>query len=451
MNPATLLIATVALAVSSAPAGSSSSERFWPQWRGPLASGVAPHADPPLEWSETENVRWKVEIPGSGRSTPIVWGNRVFITTAIPLKERPKPAAGAESGSQLPEWRRQRGIAPTHVLAFAVLAFDRRDGRLLWRRALREAVPEHGTHTDGSWASGSPVADGRTLIAHFGSHGTYALDHDGNLMWERDLGDMTTRHAFGEGSSPAMHEDTIVINWDHEGESFIVALDRTTGKTRWEVGRDEVTSWSTPIIVEHAGRAQVIVAATSHTRGYDLDTGKVVWESAGMTTNTIPSPVEADGRVFVMSGFRGNALQAIDLAAAKGKITGTAAVAWQYDRDTPYVPSPLLHGNRLYFLKHNKGILSCFDAVTGEKHYGPERIEGLDSVFASPVGAGGRIYVAGRSGTTVVLAEGTEFQTLASNHLDEVFHASPAIAGQELYLRGQGHLYCIAQDRTEHR
>ena len=255
-----------------------------------------------------------------------------------------------------------------------------------------------------------------------------------------------TRRGFGEGSSPTLYGDTIVINWDHEGTSFIMALDTRTGEELWKVDRDEITSWATPIVVEQDGKPQVIANATNRTRGYDLATGEVIWECGGMTLNTIPSPVAANGMVYVTSGFRGNALQAIRLAEARGDITDSEAVVWQHDRDTPYVPSPLLYGDTLYFLKHNSSILSCFNSETGQAYYGRQRLQGITEIYASPVGASNRVYLAGRDGTTLVIKHGPTFEVLAQNVLDDGFDASPAIVDKEIYLRGRKYLYCIASD-----
>ena len=405
---------------------------YWSQWRGPDGTGVAPHGNPPLEWSEDKNVRWKIAIPGHGHASPIVWGDKVFVLTAIP--EETPDAAGKE----------RRGTQPVKS-QFAVLAIDRSSGEIVWQRTAREERPHESIHPDGSWAAHSPVTDGAHIYAYFGSRGLFCYDMDGELKWQKDLGDMATRNSFGEGSSPALYGDALVLNWDHEGQSFIAVLDKKTGEERWRAERDERTSWSTPLVVEVNGRAQVVTNATNRVRGYDLESGQVVWECGGMTVNTIPSPVAAGNLLYVMSGFRGNALLAIRLSEAKGDITGTDAVVWSHDKDTPYVPSPLLYGDTLYFLKHNRGILSSFDATTGEKHY-VQRLEDVEGMYASPVGAIDRVYLVGRNGISLVIKRGAEYEVLSRNALDESFSASPAIVDGELYLRGQSTLYCIAQD-----
>lgn len=412
-------------------------DRHWPQWRGPNATGVAPHADPPVTWSEDDNVLFKVEIPGRGHASPVVWGDEVFLLTAVPTGKEAQVAEGAEAPAF------GRGVTPDEVLRFVVMALDRETGEVLWQKTAVEEAPHEGHHPDGTWASASAVTDGEHLIAHFGSRGIFAYDLAGDLKWSKDLGDMQTRHGFGEGSSPVIHGNVVVVNWDHQGDSFVVALDKTSGEELWRKSRDEVTSWATPLVVEHGGKAQVIVSATERIRGYDLATGSELWQAGGMTVNTIPSPVHRDGIVYAMSGFRGTALRAIRLAQAQGDVTGTEAIAWTYDKDTPYVPSPLLYGDLLYFLKHNQGILSCLDADTGEVKFGPVRLDGVSGVYASPVGAAGRVYIPGRDGTTVVLEHGPEFKVLATNELDEGFDASPAVVGDTLYLRGRRHLYAL--------
>lgn len=417
----------------------------WPQWRGPLATGVAPHANPPVQWSESENVRWKVEVPGTGHASPVIWDTHVYVQTAIETEQTVDEKTIAEVRENQPRWMRNRGVAPTSIQQFVILALNRQDGTIAWKKILREEYPHEGTHRDATWASNSPVTDGEGIIAYFGSRGLYCLDMQGNVLWEKDLGDMRTRNGFGEGSSPALYDDVVVVNWDHEGDSFIVALDRTSGAELWKKERDEVTSWSTPIIVEVEGEPQVIVNATGHTRGYDLQTGQVIWQAQGMTVNTISSPVYDNGLVYVMSGFRGSMLQAIRLADASGELDDSASMVWTHDRDTPYVPSPLLYDNYLYFLKVNSGILSCFNARTGEPYYGPERLDDIKNIYASPVGAADRVYLTGREGTTMVLEKGPELRVLASNSLDDRFDASAAIVGNELYLRGHRFMYCLAE------
>jgi outer membrane protein assembly factor BamB len=417
-------------------------QKQWPQWRGPLGNGVAPSGVPPVTWSETENIRWKVSIPGKGLSTPIVWGDRLYLTTAVPFGEplvsKRQESHGAHDN--LPPLRQQR---------FVVLAIDRRDGSVVWERTVRSERPHESAHVTGSWASSSAATDGERIYASFGSRGLYCLDWSGKVLWERDLGDMRIRHGHGEGSTPALHGDTLVMNWDHQGESFVAALDSRTGKERWRVARDEITSWSSPLVVEHDGAPQVVVAATKRVRSYDLATGKVIWEAGGLSRNVVASPVAGDGLVFVANSYDWQAMLAIRLGAARGDITGTDAVAWSRDRDTPYVPSPLLYGDMLFFLKHLSGILTNVDAATGVPHFGPRRLDGVQGVFASPVGAAGRVYISGRNGATAVVKRGPEFQLLAVNHLDESFSASPAIAGDAIYLRGEHSLYCIAEGTAD--
>ena len=414
----------------------------WPQWRGPLATGEAPDADPPIGWSETEHIRWKVAIPGSGSATPVIWGDRVFVTTAVPTGE-------GGTGAGLFARLRQRftgTVGATETLQFVVMALDRADGEVVWERVVREELPHEGKHQTGTFASTSAVTDGEVLCVFFGSRGLYCLDMDGEPLWDLDLGDMDIFMGFGEGASPALHDDTIVVNWDHQGQSFIVALDKRTGRERWRMDRDERTSWSTPLIVEHDGRPQVVTSATNRVRSYDLETGELVWHGAGVTPNAIPSPVAADGLVYLLSGFRGNQLWVVRLDAARGDITGTDAIVWSLEEDTPYVPSPLLHDGILYFLKSNNGILSAYDARTGSLHYGPQRLPGIRNVYASPVAAGGRLYIPSREGTTLVIDAGPRLEVLATNTLEDGFDASPAVVEGEIFLRGQQYLYCVAAD-----
>jgi hypothetical protein len=418
-------------------------EKNWHQWRGPYMTGEAPGSDPPVEWSETKNVKWKIAIPGKGHATPIIWEDTIYILTAAPVGNDIPAEEQSESAPQ--DRRRSLSSKTAAVHKFMVIAIDKKDGKIIWERTVREEVPQEGTHQMGSWASHSPVTDGERVYAYFGSRGLYCLDRDGNLLWERDFGKLNKRMEFGEGSSPALYADKVIVNWDHEGDSFIVALDKKTGKDIWKVDRDERTSWATPYVVEVDGKLQVITSATKFIRGYDFETGKLIWQCGGMTANCISTPFVVDGILYVMSGFRGNALLAIRIADAKGDITDSDAIIWKLDRDTPYAPSGLLYKGKLYFLRSNNGILSCFDAKTGEEHYSGQRLEGMGNVFASPLAAKDRIYIIGQKGTMYVLKHGPEFKVLAKNSLDDSFSASPVALGDQLFLRGYRNLYCIEE------
>lgn len=433
---AALAVAGVVCALAAA---ENDADRYWPQWGGPLGTGVSQHADPPIAWAENKNIKWKIEVPGRGSASPIVWGDRLFLLTAVP------------TGIPLPESHQPRGgVEPRIAHEYRVLAINRADGKIVWERTAREEAPHEASHQDnGTWASSSAVTDGQHVIASFESRGLFCYDMNGALVWQKDLGDKKMRNEFGEGSTPALHGNTLVVVWDHfiPGASFIVALDKRSGAELWRTKRDEIDTWATPLVVEHDSRAQVIVPGMNRLRSYDLATGEVIWETAGLTMNPIPSPVAGEGMVFATSGFRGNSLKAIRLAGAKGDITGTTNLVWTLDRDTPYVPSPLLYDGVLYILKTNNGLLSAFDAKTGKPHYQVQRLEKAANVFASPVGAAGRVYVPGRDGTTVVVRHGPTFEVLAENTLDDGFDASAAVVDRELYLRGYRYLYAIGGDR----
>jgi outer membrane protein assembly factor BamB len=429
----------------------------WPQWRGPLATGAAPDATPPLEWSETKNVKWKVKTPGFGTATPIIWENRVFILTAIPTGKKSEARAAEKSPekSENPNPGGRRGPggpgggfgaepAPTEAYQFVVICLDRQNGKTLWQKVAREEVPHEGHHKDHGFASASPITDGKLLFAYFGSHGLFCYDLDGNLKWEKDFGDMQTRMGFGEGSSPALHGNTIVVLWDHEGDDFVIALDKNSGKELWRTKRDENTGWCTPLIVEHGGKAQVIINASNKVRSYDLADGKEVWNAPGTTANAIPSPVSNKDMVYVTGGFRGSALHAIRLGSS-GNLEGTPAMVWSHNKSTPYVPTPLLTDDLLYFVSNNNGILSCFDAATGKPHFDAERVGDLRGIYASPVATKDRVYVLGRDGKCVVLKKGPKFETLATNTLSDNTDASIALAGKDLFIRGHESLYCISE------
>jgi len=413
-------------------------ENNWPQWRGPEATGTALKGNPPTEWSETKNVKWKIDIPGKGHNTPIVWGDQLFITTAV--EKEPSNTPSTE-----PLKTGMNANKTDKVHKFEVLCIDRKSGKMIWEKVVDEEVPQEVTHELGSWASNSSVTDGRNLYAFFGSRGLYCLDFKGNVKWERKFGQMKIAGNFGEGASPAIYKDKVIVQWDHQSGSFIVALDKNTGKDIWKVDREEGTSWATPLIVEVNGKVQVITAASKFVRSYDLETGEVIWQCSGLTGNVIPCPVEANGIVYVMSGFRGFALKAIDLAKAKGDITNGEAILWKYDQDTPYTPSPMLANGKLYFLKANNGSLTCLDAKDGKVNYAIQKLEDTGSIYSSPTGVSDRFYIAGEKGLTYVIKQGPQFEVIAKNTLDDGFHASPVIIGNDMYLRGFKHLYCISR------
>ena len=436
-TPLCLLTAVCSLALPAKGAPPTQLD-YWPSWRGPLSTGSAPNAEPPVEWSEIKNIRWKIGLPGRGHSTPIVWDDRVFLTTAVPSHKLETPVPDDAPGGH-------DNLAVTHRQKFFVIAIRRSDGRFLWQTMVQEDLPHEGGHYTGSYASASPATDGERVFAFFGSHGLYCVDVNGEVEWDVDLGDMETLHGHGEGSSPVLHGDTLVVNWDHEGQSVVVAFDKRTGKERWRESRDEVTSWATPIAFEHNGINQLIVSGTGRIRGYDLASGKILWECGGLSRNVVASPVAANGMVFVGSSYEKRALFAIRLDGARGDITGTDNVAWSMRQRTPYVPSPLLYEGSLYFLRHYQGILSRIEAKTGVEKHGPFRLAAIGNVYASPVGAAKRVYVTDMNGTTIVISHNKMPQIFAINRLDDSFSASAALVGREIFLRGERSLYCIAE------
>jgi outer membrane protein assembly factor BamB len=479
----------------------------WHQWRGPVGTGVAPLGDPPTEWSETQNIKWKVAIPGRGSASPVVWGDRIFVLTAIRTErdEEPDETARAPIGlraqvaahhkpllkndearmtndessafvirhssvrrsSSIVAQRddrprdgesrdRERGgrggfgrggfgvERPTEQYQFVVLCIDRGTGATIWQRSAVEAVPHEGHHQTGSFASASPVTDGQFVYASFGSRGLYCYDLAGNLQWAKDLGDMHTRMSFGEGSSPALSDGTLVVQWDHEGDDFIVALDARTGKEKWRTPRDEPSTWATPLIVEAARRKQVVTSGSNRIRSYDFSNGELIWECGGLGSNPIATPITIDGLAIAMSGHHDPAGIAVPLAV-KGDVTGSDEIVWQIEGTTPYVSTPVLYEDTLYFVKSRNAILSSLNAKTGETIIDQKRLPGMDTIYASPVAANGRVYFSSREGTTVVIEHGPNLRILASNELDETIDASPAIVGREMILRGENHLYCIAE------
>ena len=547
----------LALALACSTGATTANAENWPTWRGPTANGVAPGGNPPTEFSESKNVQWKTKVPGSGSSTPVIWGDQVFVLTAEKTGKKVAAAVSGESrergqgaerrqrpGGERPEGRgrgeqgsrggdrprpdddrgsrggerprpdgerserggqsgfgggsfnreefikrfdkdgdgelndaerdamrdelRQQfsggrggersrgrgrssrgrggfggGSKPTEEYRFVLISLDRNTGKENWRRVAATQVPHEGHHRDHGFASGSPVTDGKHIIVSFGSRGLYCYNMKGKLQWKKNFGDMRMRNSFGEGTSPALHGDTVVLLWDHEGDSALYALDKKTGKLKWNTDRNVASGWWTPVVTIHDGVTQVIVNGTRAVRSYQLSDGKLLWQCSGQTSNAIPSVVVDENFAYAMSGFRGAHLAAIKLGGS-GDLTDSKSVTWTANRGTPYTPSPLLSNGRIWYLSGNNGILSVRDTKSGKLLVEGERLDGVSGVYASPVSAGGRVYIAGRNGTVSVLKDSAKLEVLATNELDEKFDCSPAVVGNQIFLRGKENLYCIA-------
>ncbi len=416
----------------------ASAEDYWSTWRGPAFTGAALKGTPPVTWSESDNIKWKVAFPGEGTSSPIIWAEKIIFLTAVPASTGATSATAGGTSA-----RPGLSQAPSGSHKFNVVCLNRATGEMFWQTTVREEVPHEGHHPSHGFASYSPVTDGRHIWAGSGSRGLYCLDMNGNLKWQKDLPRLEALMGFGEGSSVALAADAVVAVCDHQGQSAIFAFDQETGDLLWRKERDEPTSWATPVAVEANGKTQVIVSATNLIRSYDVATGEIVWQCSGQTRNVIPSPVVGFGKVFCTSGYRGSALQAIELGRT-GDLSDSNAIAWQVDRGTPYVSSPLLYEGRIYVYSVLRPVVSCYEAETGKALFTEQTLEGLDQVYASPVGAGGHVYCPGRNGVTVVLKISDTFEVVATNKLDDGLDASPAIVGNELFLKGNEHLYCIA-------
>ncbi len=429
---------TILSAASLLVAAQSPRTDSWPHWRGPSHNGVAT-GSVPLSWSDSSNVRWKIEIPGRAHSTPVGWGDRLFLTTAIPTGN--KSAEPAASGG-----RAGGGIGAGEEHRFEVLAVDRASGKIVWQQTATVARPHEGYHhLYGSFASNAPATDGQRVYAFFGSRGLYVYDLNGKPLWQKDFGlKMAMRLAFGEGTGTVVHNGRVYLQFDHQQEGFVVALDAKDGKELWRAPRMENSSWSTPLVVEHNGVHQLVVTADTKVKAYDVNTGKAVWEVAGLGTNPIPQPVQFRDTVIVMSGYRNPKLMAVRLGRT-GDLAGTDAIVWETTRGTSYTASPALHEGRLYVISDN-GMLSVFNAATGEPHYLQARLPKPYTFKASPLVANGRVYLATEEGDVVVVKAGETFEVLATNPLaDQSFIASPVVLGNDLFLRSRTHLFRVAE------
>lgn len=439
----TILCLVLAHSVLAAPA----IEDSWLQWRGPHNTGVAV-GDAPTNFSPSKNVKWKVSIPGKGHSTPVVWGDVIYLTTAV-AKGSPSTAAPQGGGRGKQGGGRGPGGGAGSLVAtdFLVMALDKNTGKVLWQKTAATATPHEGYHRQyGSFASNSPVTDGETLIANFGSRGVYAYDMNGNLKWSKDLGPLQMRLQFGEGIAPVLHEDYLIIQNDHEGQSYIVVFDKNNGKELWRAERDEQSSWPQPIVVNYDGRKQLITSST-RIRSYDLATGEIVWQAGGLGGNAIPAVVNVDNEIVIaMTGWRDPNLLAVKLGG-KGDLTDNPDfIQWTNQRGNSYSASPVLHEGILYFVS-DRGLVSAFDARSGEIFYNQQRLPQSYTFKASPVAANGKLYLASEEGDVIVLKLGKTYEVLATNAMgDEIFISSPFIVGGDLFLRSQDELFCISTD-----
>ncbi len=439
-------------------------KKYWNNFRGPTENGVSTTAQPPSQWSTTENIAWKTALPGNGSSSPIVWGERVFVTAAInmqsdadekqpPRMNRQEMAKFDEDGdgqfsdterAKLDEFVRSERQKSLGIHRFAVICLDRTSGKILWEETATEKKPQDGHHQDHGYASASPVTDGKHVYVSFGSNGIFCFDFDGKKIWERlELGEMRTRGGFGEGSSLALFENSLILPWDHEGQSRIEAIDKMTGETQWKTDRDEPSNWATPRVVTMDGRNLVIQAGENYTRGYDLDTGKEVWRSSGLSSRPVSTPVVLGNVGYFASARISSALNAYYLDR-KGDISDQPV--WTIKQHTPDCPSLLLSENRLYYLSGNKGILSCANADDGSLLFETQRLRGIDGVYSSPVAAGGKVFLTGRKGKTVVIEDAPNFNVLGQNDIGEGVDATLALAGDQIFIRGAKHLFCV-QDK----
>lgn len=417
----------------------------WHQFRGPTGNGDAIQGNPPVAWS-SDSAKWKTSIPGRGNSSPIVWGNKIILLTAVETDREQAGAKKEEAQDEQPanggRRRRFRRPAPTKFHEFLVVCVDRETGNQLWSTKVAEAVPHEAGHNTNTFASGSPVTDGKHIWASFNSFGLYCLDMDGNIKWDRHFGKMETVASFGEGASPALYEGTLVLNWDHQGQSFIEAMDAESGETKWKKDRDERTTWSTPVIVKHKDRVQVITNGANRVRSYDLSNGDLIWECGGQTGNPIPTPMIIDDLAVCMTGWRANAAYGIPLDSS-GDITDTDKIAWHRDDVGPYVPTGVLYDGTVYSTKGRNAVLTAINAKTGETIIDATRLRGISSLYASLVAGNGHIYVTGRNGTTLVLKHGDDLEIVETNELGEDVDATPAIVGNQIIIRSHNNLYCF--------
>jgi outer membrane protein assembly factor BamB len=417
----------------------------WPQFRGPQSTGVADDPALPETWSATRNVVWKTEIPGSGWSSPVVWGDRIFLTSVISTVAPEAPKKGLYFGGN------REGI-PTDEHRWMVYAVDWKTGKIVWEREVHRGSPRSSHHLKNTYASETPVTDGERVYAYFGNLGLFVFDMEGKPVWSQHWGPFRTRYGWGTAASPVLHKERVYVVNDNDDQSFLAALDKRTGKQIWRVARDEASNWSTPFIWENGQRTEIITTGTRKVRAYDLD-GKVLWELGGMSSIVIPTPFAQHGLLFLASGYVGDNVRPVFAVrpSARGDIslkeseTGNEYIAWYQRQAGPYNPSPLVYGD-FYYTLLDRGMMTCHEARTGREIYGKQRMDPETTAFtASPWAYNGKIFALSEDGDTFVIQAGAEFKVLGKNPLDELSMATPAIARGSLIIRTASKLYRIAK------
>ena len=429
------LFATTAIFHTTAGASGTN----WPQWRGPSGSGISSEKNLPANWSPTRNIKWKSPIAGRGHSSPIVWGKRVFLTTAIEGPAIPGAKAVKHMiGDQ--EFLHPDSIGADRKHQFKVICLDSETGKVLWQQIAFEGTPYDNRHRKSSYAASTPATDGKYIYAFFGTEGLFAYDMKGKLAWKADLGKLGTV-GMGTGTSPILYEGLIIMQCDEDnGEaSFIVALDKKTGKQVWKTPRKIQVSWATPLLVKTAKRAELITSGTETVIAYDPATGQELWRHKGVESNAIPSPVANNEMVFISAGFPAKIAMAINLGGT-GDLAD--AVVWKYAKGTAYVPSPILYGDYLY-LTTDRGILTCLNAKSGEVKYEGGRVPIPATFTASPVAFDDKILLTSEDGDTFIVKAGPRHEILGTNSIGEPVYASPAVADGNIFIRGEKNMYAI--------
>ena len=433
---------TVLIAVFSNSIINAKPPANWPQWRGPDSQGVSTERGLPSEWTTSKNVKWKTPIAGRGHSSPIVWGKKIFLTTALDGETIPGRTPGVThrllDGT---DFVHPDAVGADLKHTFKVICLDRDTGKILWERVAYEGTVHDSRHKKASFASSTPATDGKYVFAFFGTEGLYAYDYNGKLLWKRDLGKLGTA-SVGYGVSPLLFGDLVIMQCDESGgQSFIAAFDKRTGKEAWRVARKVDVTWSSPVLVHTATRTELVTAAAEAIIAYDPATGKELWRHKGLESNAVPTPVVSKDLVVVTSGYPTKIALALR-GGGSGDITGTSQLVWSYNKGTAYVPSPILYGDYVYLMTGN-GSITCLDAKTGKVQYEGARVPKSITFMSSPVAFDGKILLTSEDGDTFLIKAGPVHQVLGTNTIGEPVYASPAIADGKIFIRGERTLYAI--------